>query len=330
MSPVVGYYGKLPLSPEFLRLHAAGPELRWLDDWLQRGVLYAKSKEGPQWSALVAQSDLWNFLYVPPGQGRIVCGVLFASQDKAGRSFPFLSFLLLDLDFLSRKPWLVPIVAAEFLESTTSSTQVLRTTLDWDNFRRGVDQAEGKVLSVEAAEEAFAQYTQAVNAREWWVGLWGSFDDSRKYRLVQELAEMVRSFTQQACREASWGLKFPLFPGTGGKTYDLPFWLAASLQPVSPGPQHKLGVVTFWSRSPTKVDPCVLISLGPGSPNMTRFLVSPEAQDNSWRDVLSDNQNPAELAETMRHEGYRTLSDGALSIDKLLEYFVSLGRTQPC
>jgi type VI secretion system ImpM family protein len=330
MSPVAGYYGKLPLSPEFLRLHAAGPELRWLDDWLQRGVLYAKSVEGPQWPTLVAQSDLWNFLYIPAGQGRIVCGVLFASQDKAGRSFPFLSFLLLDLDSLSRKPWLVPLVAAEFLEIATGSARVLRTTLDWNDFRRAVDQAEGKVLSVESAAEAFAEYTRAVNASEWWVSLWGSFDDSRKYRLAQGLAEMVRSTNQQAGRETSSGLKFPLLSGTGEKKYDLSFWLAASLPSVSPGHQQELGVVSFWNRSPTKVAPCALISIGPGSPNMTRFLVSPEAQDNSWHNLLSGNQDPAEFAETIKHDGYRMLSDGALSIDKLLEYFCGLGRTQPC
>jgi len=35
---VCGYYGKLPVSPEFLRLHATGPEVRALDDWFERGI----------------------------------------------------------------------------------------------------------------------------------------------------------------------------------------------------------------------------------------------------------------------------------------------------
>ena len=100
-APVCGYYGKLPVSPEFLRLHAAGPELRELDEWFERGVQYAKAKAGSEWPTLLAQADIWNFLFVPEGNGRVVCGAVFASRDQAGRSFPFLTFLLLERrDFL--------------------------------------------------------------------------------------------------------------------------------------------------------------------------------------------------------------------------------------
>src|SRR5690348_7949756 len=116
MSVLRGYYGKLPLSPEFLRLHAAGPELRWLDEWLQLGVLYAKSTEGSRWSTLVKESVVWNFLYAPADRRRIVCGALFMSQDKAGRSFPFLSFLLLQDESLFRDLWLVPLMTALSME----------------------------------------------------------------------------------------------------------------------------------------------------------------------------------------------------------------------
>ena len=77
------------VSPEFLRLHAAGPELRELDEWLERGVQYAKAQSGSEWPALLVQADIWNFLFVPEGNGRVVCGALFASRDQAGRSFPF-------------------------------------------------------------------------------------------------------------------------------------------------------------------------------------------------------------------------------------------------
>src|SRR5262245_7073618 len=115
-----GYYGKLPLSPEFLRLHAAGPELRWLDEWMQKGILYAKNAEGGRWSLLVTESEIWNFMYLPAPPGRIVCGTLFPSQDKAGRFFPFLSFLLLERAPLSERCWLVPIAARSFLEAMTN------------------------------------------------------------------------------------------------------------------------------------------------------------------------------------------------------------------
>jgi len=150
-SIVHGYYGKLPISPEFLRLHAAGPELRWLDDWLQRGVLYAKSREGPQWSTLVTQSDVWNFLYAPAQPGRIVCGALCMSHDKAGRSFPFLAFQLLENENLFRYPWVVPLMTAAGLDELKTLLESLRSSFDWSEFCRRLDAVRYPDLNVPAA-----------------------------------------------------------------------------------------------------------------------------------------------------------------------------------
>ena len=325
MSPVVGYYGKLPHSPEFLRLHAAGPELRWLDDWLQRGVLYAKSKEGAQWPALIAQSDLWNFLYVPSGHGRIVCGVVFASQDKAGRSFPFLTFQIIDRDPLSRNPWLVPLVAAEFLEAATKLLQQLRQNLDWGGFCRSVETVSGTRIDMESLTAEFGQYMRTITAKEWWTGLWGEFDDPRKYQVKHGLGTLIRSSQSCVDREIPWGIRCPLFATTTAETYDLPFWLKVIMQSVRQGQQRDPGMFVFWNRSPTTIEPCALVSIGPGSPNMIRFLLSPKAQDDSWRDVVSGNHIPAGLGETGAHDEDRVLNDPVLSLDRLFEYFCGIG-----
>lgn len=320
ISTVFGYYGKLPISPEFLRLHAAGPEVRWLDDWLQRGVLYAKAMEGPRWSALVAESELWNFMYVPAGQGRIVCGVLFASRDKAGRSFPFLTFFLLNRDSLAGNIWLGPIVGAEFLDAIATSLQQLRANLEWEPFCRAVAQFDEKQISADSTAEAFAEIIRSKSVKEWCLSLWGTFDDPRKYRLEEGLRAVLRTSKEYVKGQLPWGVKLPLFAGTTVEEYDLPFWLATSVRWFSQVQQSEPGMLVFWNRNPRKVSPCALVSMGPGSPKVTRIIISPEARDESWIDVLSEGQGPTEAGTTGTREDASLMDNPDLPLERLLDY----------
>ncbi len=137
---IYGYYGKLPISPEFLRLHASGPEIRWLDEWLQRGTLYAKSQEGVRWEARIAEAGIYCFFYMPAYEGRVVSGALIASHDKAGRAFPFLSFALVDRDLFETSPWLIPVATARFLGETSVAIRTLPADHEWAGLPAEVEQ----------------------------------------------------------------------------------------------------------------------------------------------------------------------------------------------
>ena len=316
-SAVCGYYGKLPISPEFLRLNAAGPELRWLDEWFQHGVLYAKEQEGPRWSMLTAESDLWNFLHVPVDQGRIVCGVIFASQDQAGRFFPFLNFLLIDRHDFARTPWIVPLMASHFLESATSGLQFLRKYLDWKAFCRAEHASEPYILRVQVVTEGYQSFLRKVTAEEWWTTLFGNFDDPRKYRLVHGMKRTAHVWKQRA------GLRFPLVLSETLGHYVLPFWIQATLTSVFSEKQNDLGMFAFWNGKPTKVEPCALISIGSASSHIVRFIVSPEVHDDAWCDVIGD-QASNRVDDTLGHESLRVLSDPSLPLEKLLPYLSGL------
>jgi type VI secretion system ImpM family protein len=280
---VRGYYGKLPLSPEFLRLHASGPELRWLDDWLQRGVLYAKSKEGPQWSTLLAKSEVWNFLYVPTGSGRIVCGALCMSQDKAGRSFPFLTFLLLDDESLFKHLWVVPLMTAVSLQELKSMLESLRSSLDWSEFCQRLDAVPDPHLNVMSVLEDFDWYLRTATVKRFWAD--GVQDADHMMTLLRQgLLDTAKRSGPGTHSRAS---KFPLEVTEMSKPYDVSFWIAALTRVVSRKDKAS-GLVAFWNRNPKDVAPCVIVSLGPGSPNIVRFLISPSSQDDSWRDIKAE------------------------------------------
>jgi len=308
-----GYYGKLPISPEFLRLHAAGPELRWLDDWLQRGILYAESVEGSQWPAVVAQSELCSFMYVPSSD-RIVCGVLFPSQDKAGRFFPFLAFVLLEGNALTRTPWLVPIMASNFLDHMHTLLVELRKNCNWEEFRQNMAEPRTRLSDLPSAKDAFDRFLHEMKAGAWWTAVYGSFDDKRKYRIAETICEVVQELKPQIAKRFSGGLCFPVTNTTLTPQCDVSFWLAACLQSLISDHEQALSLLCFWKPgSPTTRSPA-LISIGPGSPNMLRFVVSPQAQDDAW--VLI-GENGDRVDETVK----AILDDADLSLAGLLAYF---------
>ncbi|MEP6934563.1 MAG: type VI secretion system-associated protein TagF [Nitrospirota bacterium] len=293
-APVCGYYGKLPVSPEFLRLHAAGPELRELDEWLERGVQYAKGRAGSEWPALVDQADIWNFLFVPEGDGRVVCGAVFASRDRAGRSFPFLTFLLLERCDLPPTPWLIPLRCRTYLNKTGQLLQQLRGDLDWNTFRARVESLPVEFDSDVSIEAGFEDYLSHTTTKEFWSRICAATDRPPHDGLRHERTIHLYPAGEQSGEGATWGRKFPLLKGHAAETYDLPFWLDrhARLLGVKKGTWPTF--FALWNRAPSKVEPCALLSFGRSSPHLTRFIVAPDVQDKAWGDWLP---NQASLRE---------------------------------
>ncbi|RPH78764.1 MAG: type VI secretion system-associated protein TagF [Nitrospiraceae bacterium] len=319
-APVSGYYGKLPISPEFLRLHAAGPELRELDEWFQRGVQYAKAKAGSEWSTLLAQADIWNFLFVPEGNVRVVCGAVFASRDRAGRSFPFLTFLLLERNDVLSAPWLIPLRCRTFLRKTRQFLQQLRADLDWNTFCASVDSLPAEVDPDASIEAGFEDYVSHTTTREFWSRLCAAADHPESDGLGHERAIHLHPTGEQSGERATSGRHLPLLKGQTDETYDLPFWLQlhARLFGVKKGVLPAL--FAFWSRAPSKVEPCVLLSFGRPSPNLTRFIVSPDAQDEAWYEGLPRAANPQEsVSECSASSSMQAADDSNISLRQFLD-----------
>jgi type VI secretion system ImpM family protein len=295
-APVCGYYGKLPVSREFLRLHAAGPELRELDEWFERGVQYAKAQAGSEWPALVAEADIWNFLYVPEGNGRAVCGAVFASLDQAGRSFPFLTFLLLERHALLPVPWLIPLACQKFLGKTGQLLRQLREDLDWNAFRTSVESLPAEVDTDASIEAGFEDYLSHTTIGEFWNRVCATADHPQNSGFVHERAIRLHPVGERSGAGAAWGLKLPLAKGSSTETYDVPFWLEFHARSHDAKKGAFPALFAFWNRAPSKVEPCLLLSFGHPSPNLTRFIVSPDVRDDAWYEWLPLQVNPQQTS----------------------------------
>jgi type VI secretion system ImpM family protein len=277
---VYGYYGKLPVSPEFLRLHASGPELRWLDEWLQQGILYAKTQEGAAWAERIAQASSYGFFYMPNHEGRVVYGAIMASHDKAGRSFPFLSYAFVERNGFALQPWLIPVAAADFIHDRTLATRRLQRDLDWEAFRRAVEDQMVQQPDLARARETFNQFTQSTTVRQWWEADAPCLGEATR----PEVDELLTRVAQVRYPDQK-GIRIPIgregIPGN----FDLAFWLQLYLEQQEGTAHSHVGLFCFWRREPSHGT--ALLSIGPGSPNSVRLLVNPEAQDDAWWDVTT-------------------------------------------
>ena len=286
-----GYYGKLPISPEFLRLHAAGPEVRELDVWFECGIQYAKAKAGSEWPALVDQADIWNFLFVPEGNGRVMCGAVFASRDRAGRSFPFLMFLLLECQRVPPAPWLIPLKCRVFLEKARPLLQQLRADLDWHTFRERAESLSEEVDPDAAIEAEFFDYLSHTTLEEFCSRLFDPSYDPQRHDCGQPYVMPRHPVREPFGKEACWGRRLPLLKGHKAEAHDVPFWLELHTRWCGVAMKPLPSSVTFWNRNPSKVEPCLLLSLGCPSPHLTRFLVTPDVPDDAWCGGLPWSEN---------------------------------------
>lgn len=85
-----GWYGKLPAAGDFISKHLPDGFVRPWDDWLQAGMVQARSRDPDSWQEHFLTFPVWRFVL---GAGVVSTqawtGLLMPSADRVGRLFPF-------------------------------------------------------------------------------------------------------------------------------------------------------------------------------------------------------------------------------------------------
>lgn len=276
----VGYYGKLPFWPEFLRLNAAGPEVLAFDQWVQEGIHLASGEEGSSWQEDFEKVGPWNVLFCPSGSLSFLVGVCGASRDRAGRKFPFFLFLRVDRTAFTIPIWLGAVSFMPFLTQARELLQRGQSLRELQEFRNDVEKlAVPSLLAAQSSQQSYREYIQHKTAGEFWTSLFGEFASPKKSDIVYNLTESLKGVPpSQGLR---WGLKFPLMSSAQKNEYDLPFWVdwvGRSLGGMSP-------TLLVWNREPQRGQPCLLAVFGRVSPRNFLFMSGPERTDDSWLDL---------------------------------------------
>ncbi|MBI4001949.1 MAG: type VI secretion system-associated protein TagF [Nitrospira defluvii] len=304
---MLGYYGKLPLSAEFIRCQASGAEIDELDRWLREGMYHAKSNLGPSWSREFAQGDSWGFLYLPRQGRRFLIGLLKPSQDKAGREFPFLVYLLLDREEFHEVPWCAPMHFKEFFEQSHRLLSDVGAESDLARLQfrlQALAPVEGRETS--SVETRYHAELLGRRMREHWADLFGEFENAEKYQVLQSL--LVQRSGLNASSEHQWQAKLPLLPSSKEETYDLPFWIDVAYHASG----HRLDVgILFWNRWPTNGKPVLFVSRECPPPHLLFYLIHPE----SWG---KGQVEAGSMVEALSDAGRALLEEGDVTLEAFL------------
>lgn len=86
---MIGCFGKIPASPDFVSLHGAGDEVCELDAWLQGALAAMQHRE--DWRDLFDKLPVCFFSY-KSRSGNWLLGGLISSRDSSARRYPFFIF----------------------------------------------------------------------------------------------------------------------------------------------------------------------------------------------------------------------------------------------
>lgn len=86
---MIGCFGKIPASADFVSWHGAIPEVSEFDQWLQRTLVDLDQDE--RWQARFDEMPLCYFSFLCESGARLLGGVV-SSRDSSGRCYPFFIF----------------------------------------------------------------------------------------------------------------------------------------------------------------------------------------------------------------------------------------------
>lgn len=163
----LGFFGKLPQFPDFIKYRAGAEEFILFDDWLQKGIASAKSKLGNSWKDLYSNSNNFEFFFPTKRNDSIISGVLFPSEDKSGRQYPFIIFSILQNNpFSPNQAGSLPLVLNSFYYRAKQLFNNVSESTDLNQILSEFNKTEFRLNPVLAAETIFNEYLESTSAKE--------------------------------------------------------------------------------------------------------------------------------------------------------------------
>lgn len=225
----IALFGKLPSHGDFLRFNAGSNTIRAMDDWLQRGLYFAKSQAHQvDLNGAYDKVPTYRFYFDPGTTGSALVGAMHFSKDRVGRKYPF---SIASETVPDRDPhgWTtIPIRLERFYRSAGVLTREAVTGMR--DVQQIASEAMGLSSMMGGAPMHLSSYLNQTPVKGLWEQIWGFADDSRKYLLFKNLLDIVLPLQGQVPPRFSLVLRFPLGGTAEQRTYQAGFWIALTLR----------------------------------------------------------------------------------------------------
>lgn len=227
--PVVGCFGKLPATGDFIRLNASFDAYAALDEWLGPSVALARESLGSGFETMYRPAvGLFIFRGAEPEGAmpeRGLVGVWSASGDNAGRVYPMVVCAAYDYGELVNAGAAVPIALWPFLTSAYDLVTNGRG-LPVDEFVSRVSQIQAPSLeSSELATAAYQQWLQHQQMQALWETGFGT--DALRFWVMHSVLASVDIFRGQELPETHLAIRFPI---GAGDAYAAAVWMDITMR----------------------------------------------------------------------------------------------------
>lgn len=273
-----GAFGKLPQFGDFFKHNAGTREMLAFDQWLQQGILYAKSQLKQEWDAVFDNAPAQHFLFYADNPERFLLGIFQPSQDKAVRKYPFWVSLQIERNSLGSELLpLAPALFSSFFQQTLALLQDARNEMSMPELAARVE-----ALKTGAQHELRQQFHRAYLDGTTLEGLLcsalGSFEDSRKYLLFKNLVDLLTPLRNQELSRVNLGLRFPLGVEPQTRGAEACFWLYLCKRMLGGTP---LAPILFWNATATEQKAFLHFYFRPPSAKNFLTLLRPEEQSDT-------------------------------------------------
>lgn len=179
----IGYFGKLPAYPDFIKNNAGTDEIIKLDNWIQTGITKAKDILKSDWKDVYRNSPRYNFLYPFPNSSKIMLGIMFPGTDKSDREFPFLAYLIMKNNTLKHTP--AHILTLVYLKLFGFFNNEFKHSPEGESisaFRNIIENVQMHDPPDEVIE--YQNYLSATTVNKYFERTFGSFDTHTKYKVL--------------------------------------------------------------------------------------------------------------------------------------------------
>lgn len=279
-APLVGFFGKLPAYPDFVRQNAGGPLARTLDNWIHEGVAQMNVQGGGDWRVKFDAAVPRNFLYHVDDPSKFLVGVFVPSRDKSGRRYPFSLFANVSPGKNGQHVHLVAEAYSVFLRAAVRLLNDLNSA--------AVELRSGKVSALATTlpqnlyefDRRLARLLERKKMGDFWSETLGDFAGPAKYLVMKNLLSTLAPLRGKDLRKFELCLAFPLSTEPAAQGFQIAIWLAFCRQVL----KHPVNsIVAFWDAKEGATPARLYLFFRPPGPRyLSCLLDSQRAGDLIW------------------------------------------------
>jgi type VI secretion system ImpM family protein len=308
-------FGKIPAMGDFVGVNSVTAEARWLDSWVQQGMVAARNRLGAGWSEQYGGFGPVNFLVCPPGSPAVLVGVLVDSADSMGREYPLWVAVQIERSDLGEQ--FVPVLSAaakRFFREAVGSIAALRAGKDTTSVRALADELSFLTLDDLLAElDSYRRFLMETPVEKFLRECFGADGEAVAGRIVANMHDALAPMRGQDLSRWKLGLRFPLAAPNPCRA--VAFWLQIAMKMLgNPIPYPS----AFWRASAKERAGSLYLYFREPGPGTLPLLLRDGLDDDSIFPLETEpaiEQGPVRFREFpwIQHETGMNLGDVLLS-----------------